>query len=122
MTPDTSPSPEVDPASTPPKPEGAVGPDPRAKVTTRASVAWFATAVAVVLLVMLIILILQNQNAVEVHYLGVAGSVSLGTALLIAAVAGAAVVAIVGVVRLTQLRFSARRAHRKEALDQKKKP
>ena len=83
--------------------------------TTRAAAAWFATAAALVVLVLLIILILQNQEPVEVRYLGFAGSLPLGTALLIAAVAGAAVVTIVGVVRLTQLRINARRVRRLEA-------
>ncbi|MHB1491958.1 MAG: lipopolysaccharide assembly protein LapA domain-containing protein, partial [Cellulomonas sp.] len=56
-----------------------------------------------------------NQETVEVHYLGLAGSLPLGTALLIAAVAGGVIVMIVGVVRLTQLRVNARRARRREA-------
>src|SRR5664280_3806450 len=86
-----------------------------ALATTRAAAAWFATAVALVLLALLIILILQNQAVVELHYLGFNGSLPLGTALFIAAVAWAAVVAIVGVVRLTQLRVTTRRARRLEA-------
>ena len=63
---------------------------------------------------LLIIMILRNQDVVEVHYLGFTGSIPLGTALLIAAVAGAAVVAVVGVIRLTQLRVTTRRARRLE--------
>jgi uncharacterized integral membrane protein len=72
--------------------------------------------------VLLIILIMQNQNVVRVRYLGFSGSVPLGTALLIAAVGGAAVVTIVGVIRLTQLRFTARRARRLRPEHEKKKP
>jgi uncharacterized integral membrane protein len=68
-----------------------------------------ATAVAVLLLVMLIVFILQNSTRVEVHYLGLAGSLPLGMALLIAAVGGGVVVAIAGVARVTQLRMNARR-------------
>jgi len=95
-------------------------PSPSALATTRAAAAWFATAVALVLLVLLIILILQNQDVVTLHYLGFTGSLPLGTALFIAAVAGAAVVAIVGVVRLTQLRVTARRVRRLQAGRDKK--
>jgi len=102
-------------ASAPPKSQGAATPSPSALATTRAAAAWFATAVALVLLVLLIVLILQNQDVVKLHYLGFTGSLPLGTALFIAAVAGAAVVAIVGVVRLTQLRVTSRRARRLEA-------
>jgi uncharacterized integral membrane protein len=88
---------------------------PRALATTRAATAWFATAAALVLLVLLIVLILQNQDMVTVHYLGFTGSLQMGTALLIAAVAGGSVVTTVGIVRITQLRLRARRARRLEA-------
>ena len=77
---------------------------------TRASAAWAATAAAILLLVALIIFILQNSTSVQVHYLGFAGSLSLGMALLIAAVGGGLAVAIAGVARVTQLRMYARRA------------
>ncbi len=86
----------------------------RTMSTTRAAAAWLATAVSLVILVLLIILILENQQTVSVKYLGLQGSLPLGTALLIAAVAGGAIVTIVGVVRLTQLRIMARRARRRE--------
>src|SRR5665811_476580 len=81
-------------ASAPPKSQGAATPSPSALATTRAAAAWFATAVALVLLVLLIVLILQNQDVVKLHYLGFTGSLPLGTALFIAAVAGASLVAI----------------------------
>jgi len=116
ITPPASPDASVPP---PTKPEAAV-PPPKARETTRAAGAWFATTAALVLLVLLIILILQNQDNATVHYLGFSGSIPLGTALLVAAVAGAAVVATVGVVRLTQLRVNGRRARRLEVKRAKK--
>jgi uncharacterized integral membrane protein len=76
---------------------------------TRISAAWVATAAALLLLVMLIVFILQNTARVEVHYLGLAGSLPLGMALLIASVGGGVVVAIAGIARVTQLRMKARR-------------
>ena len=103
----------------PPKNQGAPTPSPSALATTRAAAAWFATAVALVLLVLLIILILQNQDVITLHYLGFTGSLPLGTALFIAAVAGGALVAIVGVVRLTQLRVTARRVRRRQVQREK---
>jgi uncharacterized integral membrane protein len=121
-SPDVGTSPELTGAVKPPKSTGAQAPLQVAPATTRAAAAWFATAVALVLLVLLIILILQNQNVVRVNYLGFTGSIPLGTALLIAAVAGAAVVTIVGVIRLTQLRFTARRTRRLEAEHEKDRP
>ena len=103
----------------PPKSQDRATPTPSARATTRAAAAWFATAVALVLLVLLIILILQNQDVITLHYLGFTGSLPLGTALFIAAVAGGAVVAIVGVVRLTQLRVTARRVRRRQVQREK---
>ena len=105
----------------PPKSPSAAAGSPRASVTTRAATAWFATAAALVLLVLLIVLILQNQAMVTVHYLGFTGSLQMGTALLISAVAGGSVVTIVGIVRITQLRLTARRARRLEA-ERERKP
>ena len=83
-------------------------PADRSPRMTRISAAWVATAAALLLLVMLIVFILQNTARVEVHYLGLAGSLPLGMALLIAAVGGGVVVAIAGIARVTQLRMKAR--------------
>lgn len=108
----------TDPSSSPPAPAGkqpppaadtATAPPSRSPRLTRASAAWAATAAALLLLVMLIILILQNPTRVEVTYLWFAGSLPLGTALLIAAVTGGVLVGIAGVTRVTQLRLNARR-------------
>ena len=82
---------------------------------TRVGAAWVATAAALLLLVMLIVFILQNTTRVEVHYLGLVGSLPLGVALLIAAVGGGVVVAIAGVARVTQLRMNARRTRQRNS-------
>lgn len=79
---------------------------------TRASAVWVAVAAALLLLVLLIVFILQNPTKVDVQFLGLQGTLSLGMALLIAAVAGGVVVAIAGVARVTQLRMNARRTRR----------
>ena len=119
QSPDPGASPEPARPDVPPKSQGAATPKPSALATTRAAAAWFATAVALVLLVLLIILILQNPDVITLHYLGFTGSLPLGTALFIAAVAGGALVAIVGVVRLTQLRVTARRVRRRQVQREK---
>ena len=77
---------------------------------TRAGMIWVAVSAALVLLVLLIVFILQNQDRVTVQYLGVAGELSLGMALFIAAVAGGILVAIAGAARILQLR--SQRRHR----------
>lgn len=84
---------------------------PRSEVT-RAGVVWVSVAVALVLLVALIVFILQNQDVALVHFLGFEGSVPVGMALFIAAVAGGVLVGIAGAVRITQLRLRDRRQRR----------
>ena len=79
---------------------------------TRASAIWVATGAALLLLILLIVFMLQNSTKVEVHFLGLSGTIPLGIALLIAAVGGGVVVAIAGVARVTQLRMNARRTRR----------
>lgn len=68
---------------------------------------WAATVAALVVLSLLIVFILQNQDLVQVQYLGLSGSLPLGVALFIAAVAGGLLVAIAGAARIIQLRRAA---------------
>jgi uncharacterized integral membrane protein len=70
---------------------------------------WVSVATALVLLVLLIVFILQNQDYVQVRFLGLEGAVSLGMALFIAAVGGGVLVAIAGAARIIQLRAVAHR-------------
>jgi uncharacterized integral membrane protein len=79
---------------------------------TRASAVWVATGASLLLLVLLIVFVLQNSTKVEVHFLGLSGTIPLGMALLIAAVGGGVVVAIAGIARVSQLRMNARRTRR----------
>lgn len=84
------------------------GGPPERKVT-RAGVIWAAVVASLVLLILLIIFILQNQELVLVKFLGFEGSVPLGMALFIAAVAGGVLVAAAGGARILQLRRNTRR-------------
>ena len=105
---------DVEPSEKTPSEAGS-SPTPHAPRVTRASAAWVATGVALLLLILLIVFILQNSTKVEVHFLGLSGTISLGMALLIAAVGGGVVVAIAGVARVTQLRMNARRTRQSTA-------
>ena len=87
-------------------------PVPGAPRLTRASAVWVATGAALLLLILLIVFVLQNSTKVEVHFLGLTGTIPLGMALLIAAVGGGVVVAIAGMARVSQLRMNARRIRR----------
>jgi uncharacterized integral membrane protein len=83
-------------------------PDDRAPRRTRASAAWASVVVALLLLIVIIVFVLQNPTPVVIHFLGWSGTLDVGMAMLIAAVAGGLLVATVGVARLTQLRVRAR--------------
>lgn len=87
-------------------------PAPGAPRFTRASAVWVATGAALLLLILLIVFVLQNSTKVEVHFLGLTGTIPLGMALLIAAVGGGVVVASAGIARVAQLRMNARRTRR----------
>jgi uncharacterized integral membrane protein len=102
------------PADTPASEAESLPKRPAPRVT-RASAAWVATGVALLLLILLIIFILQNSTKIEIHFLGMAGTIPLGMALLIAAVGGGVVVAVAGAARVTQLRLNARRTRKNTA-------
>ncbi|WP_240685027.1 LapA family protein [Arthrobacter nitrophenolicus] len=76
---------------------------------------WIATVAALVVLSLLIVLILQNQDLVQVRYLGLSGSLPLGVGLFMAAVAGGLLVAVAGAVRITQLRMTATYTRRRRS-------
>ncbi|MFL4476031.1 lipopolysaccharide assembly protein LapA domain-containing protein [Paeniglutamicibacter sp. MACA_103] len=74
------------------------------RATTRAGVIWTFTIVAIVVLIFLVIFMMQNQAQATVYFLGLQGQMALGVSMLLAAVGGAVVVAIVAAVRIIQLR------------------
>jgi uncharacterized integral membrane protein len=82
----------------------------RAKLArTRIGGIWVAVVIAALVLVFLLIFILQNPTRVSVFFLGAAGTLPLGVAMLFAAIAGALLVALIGSARILQLRHTARR-------------
>jgi uncharacterized integral membrane protein len=98
--------------------EAGAAPDTRAPAKparrpTRTSRAWTGTVAALILLILLLVFILENTASVKVNFLGAHGHVSLGVALLAAAVAGGLIVAIIGAARIAQLKLRARRVARR---------
>lgn len=71
---------------------------------TRTSAAWVSLVAGTVVLVLLLVFILENTASTNVTYFGVTGRLPLGVALLLAAVAGALLLGIVGTLRIAQLR------------------
>ena len=89
-------------------PTGRPQPAPALK-HTRASGLWTGLILSALVLILLLVFILQNNAPVEITFLGFAGSLPTGVALLFAAVAGLLLVAIPGGLRILQLRRAARR-------------
>ncbi|MFC0488696.1 LapA family protein [Sinomonas atrocyanea] len=87
-------------------------PAPARQGVSRAGATWTAVIAGLVVFILLVVFFIQNQDMVQVHFLGLIGPVPLGLALFIAAVAGGVLVAIAGAIRIIQLRAAARRARR----------
>lgn len=98
--------PSTQPPMPTPEPEQAAAPTSR---RSRTGTLWVGLIVGAVLLVLLLIFIMQNGQAVEVEFFGLAGSLSLAVAILLGVVAGALLVVIPGTVRILQLRNRVRR-------------
>jgi uncharacterized integral membrane protein len=79
---------------------------------TRISGTWVAVLASIVVLIVLLVFILQNLTGATIHFMGTAGTLPLGVALLFAAIAGAILVALVGAARIMQLRRQAKRGLR----------
>ncbi|MBA2955245.1 DUF1049 domain-containing protein [Nocardioides sp. MAH-18] len=79
---------------------------------SRTSGAWVAVVLAAVLLILLVVFIAQNTQDVHLSFLWWDGSTPLSVALLIAAVIGIALTAVVGTLRIWQLRRRVRRESR----------
>jgi uncharacterized integral membrane protein len=89
-----------------------VAPAPASVRRTRLSGTWVALIVAMVVLIFLLIFILQNLDNATVRFLGAAGTLPLGVAMLLATVAGALLVSLVGTARILQLRRHAAKQRR----------
>ena len=78
---------------------------------SRTSGAWTAVVVAALLLLLLIVFIAQNTQKVHISFFGFDGSTPLAVALLIATAAGVAITALVGTLRIWQLRRRVKHGH-----------
>jgi uncharacterized integral membrane protein len=74
---------------------------------------WTGLVFSAVVLIFLLVFILQNLEPVRIAFLGFAGSLPIGVALLLAAIAGLLLVAVPAGMRVVQLRRAARRAARR---------
>jgi uncharacterized integral membrane protein len=76
---------------------------------TRFSGLWIALTLSAVVLLVLLVFIIENGQRVDIAFFGVHGQLSLGVALLLAAICGMLLVAVPGYGRILQLRKAARR-------------
>jgi len=89
---------------------GSAPPEPGQKVPrTKTGAAYNALIAGAIVLILLLVFILENTESVKIAYFGVGFHMPLGVALLLAAIAGALIVGIVGTARIVQLRRHARR-------------
>jgi uncharacterized integral membrane protein len=97
-----------------PRGRGAAAETPRPRVDTDprldehpkrgiAGTTWIALILGLLILILLLVFILQNNVPADFTYLGWTFSLPLGVAMLLAAIAGALIMALVGSVRLFKL-------------------
>lgn len=70
---------------------------------------WVGVTVAAAVLVVLLVFIIENSQTVNISFFGAHGHLSLGVALLLAAVCGVLLVAVPGYGRIIQLRRALKR-------------
>ncbi|SNS29055.1 LapA family protein [Rhodococcoides kyotonense] len=86
-----------------------VGKSPEGIAHTKAAATWTGLVVGAIVLVVLLIFILQNLDAVPVNIFVWTFELPLGVSMLLAAIAGALVMALAGGVRILQIRRAAKR-------------
>jgi lipopolysaccharide assembly protein A len=107
----TLPPPSANGSAPPPPPTQAA---PRRRgLHTRISGVRTALIVGIAALIVVLIFIIQNAHTVRISFLGAHLQMSLAVALLLAAIAGALIMAAAGTARITQLRQTMRRDRRK---------
>jgi uncharacterized integral membrane protein len=102
--PAAGPLPQPPPPPTPSQPSITEGPSRPPTARTRISATWVAVIVSALVVVLLLIFILQNTESVEVSYFTADGTMPLGVALLLAALGGILLAALVASLRIWQLR------------------
>jgi putative membrane protein len=91
----------------------AAQPPRRGRLHTRISGMRTGLIAGVVILTVALIFIIQNTHPVNISFLGAHLHLSLAVALLLAAIAGALLMAAAGTARITQLRLALRRNRRR---------
>jgi putative membrane protein len=110
---DAPPAPASAPASATPAQAASAAPAPRrGRLGSRVGTARTAMIAGALVLVVVLVFIIENAHAVTITFFGAHLRISLAVALLLAAIAGALIMAAAGTARITQLRMSMRRNRR----------
>jgi uncharacterized integral membrane protein len=110
---DPAPPPTLADASTTGEPAVAAPLSARSGAATglrsRTSATFISLVAGTVLLILLIVFLLENTQRAKVTFFGATGHLPLGLALLLAALAGALILGLVGSARIAQLRRRVKR-------------
>jgi lipopolysaccharide assembly protein A len=110
---DAPPVPAPDPTSaTPAQATSAAPTSGRGRLGSRIGTARTALIAGALVLIVVLIFIIENAHAVTITFFGAHLRISLAVALLLAAIAGALIMAAAGTARITQLRMAMRRNRR----------
>ncbi len=107
--------PAAAPTSATPAQAASAAPAPaprRGSLGSRIGTARTALIAGALVLVVVLIFIIENAHAVTITFFGAHLRISLAVALLLAAIAGALIMAAAGTARITQLRMAMRRNRR----------
>ena len=109
-----TPTPTATPTPTPvtPTPPASAVPPPREAKGSRIGTARTALIAGALVLIVVLVFIIENAHAVTITFFGAHLRISLAVALLLAAIAGALIMAAAGTARITQLRMIMRRNRR----------
>ncbi|MDN5820511.1 MAG: lipopolysaccharide assembly protein LapA domain-containing protein, partial [Brachybacterium sp.] len=75
---------------------------------------WIGLILGAIILVMLLIFVIQNNVTAGFQYFGTEFDLPLGVAMLLAAIAGALVMALVGSVRMIQMSWTIRKLRKQQ--------
>jgi lipopolysaccharide assembly protein A len=118
----TSPAGTLPPPSANGSSPSAAAPRQQPRLSTRVSRMRTGLIAGVLALVVVLVFIIQNTRAVQVSFLGVDVRLSLAVALLLAAIAGALLMAAASTARITQLRRVMRRDWRRQQAEAPAEP
>lgn len=103
-------APNAAPSAAPQNDQHSAQPAPK----SRMAVVWAALIVGAILLILLLVFVIQNNVSTEFEYFTWHFNLPLGVAMLLAAIAGALIMALAGSVRMIQMRWELHKLRRNQ--------